>query len=148
MLHFVSARLALSYLLLCILTCMGVLQIQAIRHRLAGVSLWGGRGSREWGYVTGFLLIAGPFIGFYAFTPGLFVPGLAGSELVLLFASGAILALVITLSAASLTVPRPSEAVVAVGASEEISGPQLRGWLHVPQNTEISPAGGCRGRRR
>ena len=140
MLHFVSARLALSYLLLCVLACMGVLQIQAIRHRLAGVSLWGGRGSREWGYVTGFLLIAGPFIGFYAFTPGLFVPGLAGSELVVLFATGAALALVISLTAASFVVPHPSGAVMAVGASEEVSGPQLRGWIHVPQDSKVHPA--------
>lgn len=140
MLHFVSARLALSYLLLCMLGCIGVLQIQAIRQRLVGLSLWGDRGARWWGYAAGFLIIAGSFAGFYAFAPGIFVPGLAGSELVVLFAAGFILALVVNLIVASLTAPGPGRAMMEAGEGEEVSGPQLRGWLHVPQESGPRPA--------
>ncbi len=140
MLHFVSPRLALSYLLLCMLGCIGVLQIQAARQQLVGLSLWGGRGPRWWGYAAGFLIIAGSFAGFYAFAPGIFVPGLAGSELVVLFAVGAILALVVDLIVASLTAPGPGGTMMEAGEGEEVSSPQVSGWLHVPQGSGPHPA--------
>jgi len=122
------------------LGCIGVLQIQAARQRLVGLSLWGGRGARWWGYAAGSLIIAGSFAGFYAFAPGIFVPGLAGSELVVLFAIGAILALAVNLIVASLTAPSPAEIMMEVDAGEEVSGPQLSGWLHVPQGPGPHPA--------
>lgn len=140
MLKFVSPRLALSYLLLCTLSCMGVLQIQAARQRLVGLSLWGGRGKSWWGYAAGLLLIIGSFAGFYAFTPGLFVPGLAGSELAALFAAGFILALVVTLAGASLAAPHPEGAAMEADKGEVVITPQLRGWVHVPQGSGSFPA--------
>jgi len=140
MLKFVSPRLALSYLFLCTLSCIGVLQIQAARQRLRGLSLWGGRGKSWWSYAVGALLIAGSFAGFYAFTPGLFVPGLAGSELVVLFAAGCILALTITLTASSLTAPYSGKAVREAEEGEAVVTPQLRGRLHIPQGSGPFPA--------
>jgi hypothetical protein len=140
MLHFVSTRLAISYLLLCTLGCIGVLQIQATRLRLAGLSLWSGRGARWWGYVAGFLIVVGSFAGFYAFAPGIFVPGLAGSELVVLFTAAFILALVVNLTVASLTVWHSEGTMVDADGGEEVSSPQLRGWLHVPQGSGPHPA--------
>jgi len=140
MLNFVSARLALSYLLLCALSCIGVLQIQAARQRLVGLSLWGGRGARWWGYAAGLLFIIGSFAGFYAFTPGIFVPGLAGSELAVLFAAGSILALVVTLTGASLAAPRPDRAAMEADEGEVVATPQLRGWIHIPQGSGPLPA--------
>jgi len=140
MLHFVSAHLALGYLLLCMLGCIGVLQIQAARQRLVGLSLWGSRGARWRGYIVGCLLIMGSFASFYAFAPGIFVPGLAGSELVILFAFGVILALLVTLGFASLAAPRPEGAAMEADGAEEVVGPQLQGWLHLPQGSGPYPA--------
>lgn len=140
MLKFVSPRLALSYLLLCTLSCIGVLQIQAAHQRLRGLSLWSGRGKSWWGYTVGSLLIVGSFSSFYAFTPGLLVPGLAGSELVILFAAGCILALTITLTASSLAAPRPSEAMREAEEGEAVVTPQLQGQLYVPQGSGPFPA--------
>ena len=117
-----------------------MLQIQAARQRLVGLSLWWGWGARWWGYATGLLLIIGPFAGFYAFTPGIFVPGLAGSELAVLFAAGFILALVVTLAAASLAAPRPDRAAMEVGEGEAVVTPQLRSRVYVPQGSGPLPA--------
>ena len=140
MLNFVSARLALSYLLLCALSCVGVLQVQAARQRLAGLSLWGGRGLRSWGYPAGLALILGSFLAFYAYTPAVFAPGLAGAELLVLFAVGFVLALVVTLSVASLTAPRPGRVAMPASKSEAVIGRQLQGWVHVPESPGPRPA--------
>lgn len=140
MLNFVSPHLALGYLLLCLLSCIGVLQIQAARQRLVGLSLWGGRGARWWGHAAGFVLILGSFAGFYVFAPGIFVPGLAGSELLILFAVGFVLALVVTLIVASLAARRADGATTKANGAEEVTGPQLRGWVRLPQGTGPHPA--------
>jgi len=140
MLDFVSARLALGYLLLCAVSCVGVLQIQAARQPLAGLSLWGGRGLCWWGYPVGLALVLGSFLTFYAYTPGIFLPGLAGTELVVLFAGGFILALVLTVAAASLTAPRPGRAAMRASKGEAVITRQLQGWVHVPQSPGPVPA--------
>jgi hypothetical protein len=140
MLHFVSTRLAISYLLLCTLGCLGVLQVQAARQRLVGLSLCGGRCAPWWGYVGGFLILLGSFSGFFAFAPGIFVPGLAGSELMVLFAAGCVLAIMTSLVSASLTVPRTDSGSMGAIGGEQVSGPQLRGWLYVPRGATAHPA--------
>jgi len=139
MLHFVSARLAFSYLLLCVLSCIGVLQIQAARQGLVGLCLPRGRGPQWWGYVVGSLLVIGSFAGFYALTPGLFVPGLAGSELAVLFGAGLILALGITLTSASLATRRARRRRARIDEAEEVVGPQLRGRLRIPRGSGPHP---------
>ncbi|MEA3346288.1 MAG: hypothetical protein U9Q78_08655 [Chloroflexota bacterium] len=140
MLNFVSPRLALSYLLLCTFSCIGVLQLQAARQRLDGLSLWGGQGARWWGYIVGLSLIFGSFAAFYTLAPNLFVPGLAGSELVILFTAGFALALVITLAAASLAAPRPTEAAMEANEGKAVAAPQLGGWVYAPQGSGPFPA--------
>jgi dienelactone hydrolase len=140
MLHFVSARLSISYLLLCVLSCIGVLQIQAARHGLIGLSLWGGRGSRRQGCAIGSVLITGSFASFYALTPGIFVPGPAGSELVVLFGSGLILALASTLTAAALTAPRLAEGMMDAEGTQAVATSRLQGQLRVPAGPGPHPA--------
>lgn len=135
MFDFVSTRLALGYLLLCAVGCVGVLQIEAARQRLAGLTLWGGRGPRWWGYLVGLTLVVGSFAGFYAWSPSSFVPGLAGAELAVLFVAGFILALVFTLAVASLGAPPPGRASIRTGRGGTVIAAQVSGRVHVPESS-------------
>lgn len=101
-LYFVSWQLALRYLLLCFLSAVGVLQLVAAYRRYVGFSLLG-KYQRPWGgYALGIALIAIPYAIFFSTSPGIFRPGPAGSELTVLFSIGAFLALLFTLTGASL----------------------------------------------
>jgi hypothetical protein len=83
-----------NYFLLSLLVCLGTLQWAAARHHKPAISLLGRRGLGWPGQVVGLGLIIGGFGWFFAVTPGLFVPGLAGGELSLLFALGCLLAVI------------------------------------------------------
>jgi len=133
MFDFVSTRLAVGYLLLCAASCVGVLQIQAARQPLVGLSLWAGRGCRWWGHPAGLVLIAGSFLTFYACTPGITVPGLAGAELALLFLAGFILALAFTLTTASVVAPGPGRGSIRASQGEAVVAGQLQGRIRLPR---------------
>jgi hypothetical protein len=72
----------------------------AARRQLIGLSLWGSRNPAP-GYLLGAVLTAGGFVWFLTTTPGIFSPGLAGSELAVLFGAAGICALALTLIASS-----------------------------------------------
>ncbi len=100
MLNFVTGELAAHYFLLAFLSILGVLQLVAARHRLIGLALWGSKNPVP-GYLLGAALTVGAFIWFFAATPLVFAPGLAGAELAVLFAAGGLCALAFALTAAS-----------------------------------------------
>jgi hypothetical protein len=79
---------------------LGVLRFVAARRKLIGLSLWGSRNPAP-GYLLGAVLTAGGFVWFFATTPEVFSPGLAGSELAVLFGAAGICALALTLIASS-----------------------------------------------
>lgn len=119
LLNFTSATLTLAYFVLCFLASLGVLQIVAAREGLVGLTLV--RARRPWaGYAMGVLLIVVAFAAFFAAQHELvFQPGLAGSELFVVFGLAALAALLFTLGVASLcqrrdetvhTLPNPSVA--------------------------------------
>ncbi len=103
MLYFVYQELALGYLLFSFLSALGVLQWVATRYSLVGLALWDYRDRRRWGYAIGALLVLGSAAWFFASQwARILTPGPAGSELSLLFAVGAVGALIFTLAAATL----------------------------------------------
>ncbi len=100
-LNFVSPALALKYLALCFLTITGAIQIAAGRREIEGLSLFPAS-IRLWQVLLGFALISGSFAIFFLITPEVFTPGLAGSELMILFGCGGILALAFSLAVAEI----------------------------------------------
>ncbi len=83
------------YFILCVVSCLGVLQWVAARHHKPTLSLLGRRGLGWSGMVLGVMLIVSSFSWFFTCTPHLFAPGLAGGELSILFVVGGLCALLI-----------------------------------------------------
>ncbi|MCK6624134.1 MAG: hypothetical protein L6R45_03040 [Anaerolineae bacterium] len=82
-----------NYFFLCFVAVLGTLQWAAARNRKPAISLLGPRGLGRVGQSVGAFLICASFSWFFAATPGLFTPGLAGGELSTLFAAGGLSAL-------------------------------------------------------
>ena len=95
MLFYLYPTITQNYYILCFTVCLGALQWSAARNKKLGLSLLGPWGLGWPGKIAGLILITGGFSWFFIYTPGLFASGLAGGELSLLFAVGALNALVI-----------------------------------------------------
>jgi fermentation-respiration switch protein FrsA (DUF1100 family) len=138
MLNFVTRELATHYFLLAFLSILGILQLVAARHKLIGLSLWGSRNPAP-GYLLGAVLTAGGFVWFFAATPEVFIPGLAGSELAILFGAAGICALAFTLLASSILhgIQHRERSDLKADARlhhEAIAWQQLRGTLYLPKD--------------
>lgn len=102
MLNFFPAGMVERYLLFTLLAVLGVLQLMAARHGWVGFSFVG-RDRRAWGYVTGAVLLGGAYLWFFGRQQHLiFQPGLAGTELLTVFAMACMMAVGITLALASV----------------------------------------------
>jgi hypothetical protein len=138
MLNFISRELAAHYFLLAFLAILGVLQLVAARRKLIGLSLWGSRNSAL-GYLLGAALTAGAFAWFFATTPEVFIPGLAGSELAILFGAAGICALAFTLLVSSILhgIQHRERSDLKSDVRlhhEAIVWQQLRGTLYLPED--------------
>ena len=111
MLKFVSSYLALSYLALAGLTVAGLLQVLAAWRSIVGLALLDYRRRPAWRWALGPLLIAGAYAWFFGTRRGILTPGPAGAELTVLFGGATLLALGVTLGAASLLRPYRGRAV-------------------------------------
>jgi len=89
-----------NYFILCFVACLGILQWAAARKHNPVLSLSGRRGLGRPGQGIGLFLVCGSFGWFFAVTPGLFAPGLAGGELSSLFVTAGLCALLVTRLAA------------------------------------------------
>lgn len=140
MLNFISPHLAINYFLLAFITIVGALQLVAARHRLIGLSFFIGRARKPiWGYLLATILIVGAFAWFFVTTPEVFVPGLAGSELALLFGAAGVCALAFTLIVSSVVHEvqhRERSDPKGDGGlrHEAVSLQQLRGTLYLPED--------------
>ncbi len=145
MLNFISVHLATNYFLLAFITIVGALQIVAARHRLIGLSFFIGRARKPiWGYLLATVLIVASFAWFFAATPEVFVPGLAGSELVLLFGAAGVCALSFTLLLSSILYSvqyRRRFDLKAEGRlrHEPVSLQLLKGTLYLPDGDTGAP---------
>lgn len=141
MLNFISPHLATNYFILAFVTIVGALQFVAARHRLVGLTLMGRARKPTWGYLLAMVLIVVAFVWFFADTwDEVFVPGLAGSELVLLFGAAGVCAVAFTLLASSVlhgiqhrerSDPKDDGRL----RHEVVSWQQLRGILYLPEDT-------------
>lgn len=95
MLFLLYPAITQNYFILCFLACLGTLQWAAARQRKPALSWLGPWGLGGPGLGAGLLLVVGSLSWFFATTPGLFVPGLAGGELSSLFVSGGLSALLV-----------------------------------------------------
>jgi fermentation-respiration switch protein FrsA (DUF1100 family) len=143
-LHFVSPHLATSYFLLAFVTIVGVLQLVAARHRLVGLTLVGKVMRPVWGYLVAAVLIVGAFAWFFATTPEVFTPGLAGSELAVLFGAAGICALAFTLLISSTVHGVRNRGNLDPKANsslrhETVSLQLLRGTLYLPDDDTREP---------
>lgn len=148
MLNFVSPHLTINYFLLVFITVVGALQFVAARHGLVGLALIGRVRKPIWDYLLAIVLIVGGFAWFFAATPEVFVPGLAGSELAVLFGAAGICALAFTLLASSAVHrsehrERPDLTADVRFRHETISWQQLRGTLYLPQDMSQPKAAIC-----
>jgi len=140
-LNFISAHLAINYFLLAFVTIVGVLQFVAARHRLIGLTWLGSVRKPIWGYLLAIALIMGAFTWFFLATwEEVFIPGLAGSELVLLFGAAGVCALASTLLVSSILhgVQRREKSDPKAGGRlrhEAVAWQQLKGRLYLPEDT-------------
>lgn len=137
MLNFVSPHLAINYFILAFATIVGALQLVAARHGLIGLTLVGSARKPTWSYLLAIALIVGGFAWFFAATPEVFIPGLAGFELAVLFGTAGICALAFTLLTSSIlhgVRHQESPDLKADGRlrHEAVSWQQLRGTLYLP----------------
>lgn len=96
MLYSLYPTLTQNYFVLCFVVCLGTLQWVAGRNHKPALSFLGQWGLGWPGIICGALLVIGGFAWYFAFTPGLFAPGLAGGELSTLFAVGGLSAVAVT----------------------------------------------------
>ncbi len=120
LLNFVTPALTLKYFSLCFLAITGALQIVAGKRGIEGLSLFPAS-FHFWQLFLGLILIAGSFALFFAITPEVFTPGLAGSELIILFGCGGIASLLFTLAIAEVR-GRNSFSPTVPDAEEELPG--------------------------
>jgi hypothetical protein len=102
MLFLLYPTLTQHYFILCFVACLGILQWAAARTKNPAISWLGRWGLGRPGGGIGLLFIFSSFIWFFAATPGLFTPGLAGGELSILFAAAGMCALLVARLAGSL----------------------------------------------
>ncbi len=110
MLKFVSSYLALSYLAFATLGIVGVLQLLAARQSFVGLALFDYRRMTVWHHAVGPALVVLAYAWFFGTRREILTPGPAGTELVILFGGGVLLALALTLAGASLLRPYRQEA--------------------------------------
>lgn len=148
MLNFVSPHLAINYFILAFATIVGALQLVAARHGLIGLALVGSARKPTWSYLLAIALVVGAFVWFFVATPEVFIPGLAGFELAVLFGTAGICALAFTLLASSITlhVLQHRETFVSLSRTrsdleadvrlrhEAVAWQQLRGLLYLPED--------------
>jgi hypothetical protein len=144
-LNFISPHLAINYFLLAFATIVGALQFVAARHELIGLALIGSARKPIWSYLLSTVLIVGAFVWFFAATPEVFIPGLAGSELAVLFGAAGICALASTLILSSALhgfQHRERSELKAVSRlrHEAVSLQQLRGTLYLPEDIDETSA--------
>jgi pimeloyl-ACP methyl ester carboxylesterase len=139
-LNFISPHLATSYFLLAFVTTVGALQFVAARHRLVGLTWIGSARKPIWGYLFAIVLIVAAFTWFFVATwEEVFIPGLAGSELAILFGAAGICSLAATLLFSSILHgvqhrERPDLKGNARLHHEAIAWQQLRGTLYQPKD--------------
>ena len=139
MLHFISPHLAISYFLLAFVTIMGALQFVAARHRLIGLTWIGSAKKPVWGYLLAMVLIMAAFVWFFVATPGIFIPGLAGTELTILFGTAGICAVAFTLLVSSVFygIQHRERSDLKAGGRlrhEYVAWQQLKGTLYLPED--------------
>ena len=92
LLHFGDGPQAAHYFVLCLASILGTLQAVAVRHNRQDLIWINGRG----GYVFGVLVLLASFIWFFLTDEEIFIPGLAGGELFVVFVSAFISAVPVT----------------------------------------------------
>jgi pimeloyl-ACP methyl ester carboxylesterase len=132
---------------LAFVTIVGALQFVAARHRLIGLTLLGRARKPVWGYLLAIALIVVAFVWFFATTPEVFDPGLAGSELVLLFGAAGICAVAFTLFVSSILHYVQSREGLGPRDGrlrhEAVAWQQLKGTLYLSEDATL-PEGGLR----
>jgi hypothetical protein len=92
LLHFGTGMQAIHYFLFCLVAILGTLQAVAARYRNCDL-IWFEGGV---GYILGAMGIAGGFAWFFLTDDEIFTPGLAGSELFIVFATAFLVAVPVT----------------------------------------------------
>ncbi len=92
LLHFGDGPQAAHYFVLCFASILGTLQAVAVRYCRQDLIWINGRG----GYVFSVVVILASFIWFFLTDEEIFIPGLAGGELFVVFVSALIAAVPIT----------------------------------------------------
>jgi dienelactone hydrolase len=136
-LYFVSAELALGYLLFSFLSALGTLQIVAARYRLKGLAIID-PATQPWpGYILGVVLIAGSTAWFFASQwTRILVPGPAGSELAFLFGLAAACAVAVALAFAAFRehTPQMGTTEAQYAGSRRLNIGRADGRLYAPPN--------------
>lgn len=97
LLHFGTGTQAAHYFIFCLVAVLGTLQAVAARYQRRELLWVEGRA----GYLLGTICIAGSFVWFFLTDDEIFTPGLAGSELFVIFAVALLVAVFTTRTLAS-----------------------------------------------
>ncbi len=92
LLHFGDGPQAAHYFVFCLGAIAGAIQLAAVRYDRRDLIWVAERG----GYVLGILLIAGSYAWFFLTDEEIFIPGLAGGELFVVFFAALLIAVPIT----------------------------------------------------
>lgn len=92
LLHFGSGSQAINYFVFSLAAILGTIQGVAVHYNRSDLLWLDGRG----GYVFSLLTVVGSFIWFFLADQEIFIPGLAGGELFVLFITAFVVAVPIT----------------------------------------------------
>lgn len=116
LLHFGSGVQAARYFIFCLVAALGALQAVAARY---------GRRELQWfsgcsGYVFGAVAVLGSYVWFLLTDEELFIPGLAGGELMVIFVGAGASAVLVTRAVSFLLARlQPVSSSPAAGTSEK-----------------------------
>ena len=147
MINFIDNGLAASYFVFSLVAVIGLLQLVAAHRNLVGLSLIPGARRRVFGYLLGSTFTLGSFPVFFVVEyTGIFRPGPAGLELLVLFSGATLAGLALTLIGASLVQRKQGAALLTLETlppdvgSEEVDAGHARATLYFPGGPAPWPA--------
>lgn len=131
---YLNAPLVIGYALMATIACLGVFQFAAARGGYTGLALF--TADQKRGQWLGLGMTVGALLAYVAFAPEILTPGPAGTEVAIMFAACALLALLITLAGADYRLKRAKSAIHTTEGGELVSVGDLVGALFQPPSVD------------
>jgi dienelactone hydrolase len=133
---YLNAPLVIGYISMATTACLGMLQLAAARGDYAGLALF--TADRKRGAHIGLGLTGGALLAYVTFAPEILTPGPAGTEVAIMFALCALLALAVTLAGADRRLRRKWGHLRRLPGGEAVQLGNLSATLYRPAVGEAS----------